>query len=86
MEKGDTVFFHPILVHGSGINKTKGFRKAISCHYASSECNYIDVEGTTQENIAREIEQIASSKGIDCDFQSIWKYRSRLVRGEEHTL
>jgi len=23
MEKGDTVFFHPILVHGSGINKTK---------------------------------------------------------------
>jgi ectoine hydroxylase-related dioxygenase (phytanoyl-CoA dioxygenase family) len=23
MEKGDTVFFHPILIHGSGINKTK---------------------------------------------------------------
>jgi len=23
MEKGDTVFFHPILVHGSGINKTE---------------------------------------------------------------
>jgi len=22
MEKGDTVFFHPILVHGSGANKT----------------------------------------------------------------
>jgi len=86
MEKGDTVFFHPILVHGSGINKTKGFRKAISCHYASSECDYIDVEGTTQENIAREIEQMASRKGINCDFKSVWKYKSRLVRGEEHTL
>lgn len=27
MEKGDTVFFHPLLIHGSGVNKTKGFRK-----------------------------------------------------------
>lgn len=23
MNKGDTVFFHPLLVHGSGINKTQ---------------------------------------------------------------
>lgn len=23
MDKGDTVFFHPLLVHGSGINKSK---------------------------------------------------------------
>jgi len=86
MEKGDTVFFHPILVHGSGINKTKGFRKAISCHYASSECYYIDVEGTTQEIIAREVEQMVTRKGFNCDFQDVWRYRSRLVRGEEHTL
>lgn len=27
MEEGDTIFFHPILVHGSGSNKTDGFRK-----------------------------------------------------------
>jgi phytanoyl-CoA hydroxylase len=27
MEKGDTVFFHPLLIHGSGANKTLGFRK-----------------------------------------------------------
>jgi phytanoyl-CoA hydroxylase len=38
MEKGDTVFFHPLLIHGSGANRTNGFRKAISCHYAASEC------------------------------------------------
>lgn len=30
---GDTVFFHPILIHGSGPNRTQGLRKAISCHY-----------------------------------------------------
>ena len=27
MEAGDTVFFHPLLIHGSGTNVTKGFRK-----------------------------------------------------------
>lgn len=27
MEAGDTVFFHPILIHGSGANRTNGFRK-----------------------------------------------------------
>lgn len=31
MEPGDTVFFHPILIHGSGSNKTNGFRKVRSC-------------------------------------------------------
>ncbi|XP_021926899.1 phytanoyl-CoA dioxygenase, peroxisomal-like isoform X1 [Zootermopsis nevadensis] len=86
MEKGDTVFFHPILVHGSGINKTKGFRKAISCHYAASECYYIDVEGTTQQNIAKEVEDMASRRGLPFDFQSVWKYRSRLARGKELSL
>ena len=27
MEKGDTVFFHPLLIHGSGRNKSQVFRK-----------------------------------------------------------
>ena len=27
MEPGDIVFFHPILIHGSGSNRTDGFRK-----------------------------------------------------------
>ncbi|KAM9292481.1 LOW QUALITY PROTEIN: phytanoyl-CoA dioxygenase, peroxisomal-like [Morus bassanus] len=51
MEKGEMVFFHPLLIHGSGANKTSGFRKTISCHFASSECNYIDVKNTTQEHL-----------------------------------
>lgn len=86
MEKGDTVFFHPILLHGSGDNRTEHFRKAISCHYAGSECNYIDVHGTTQENIAEEVEELAKRRGVDADFREIWKYRSRLVRGREVSL
>ena len=55
MEKGDTVFFHPLLIHGSGTNLSGRFRKAISCHYSTSDCHYIDVTGTTQENIAKEV-------------------------------
>uniref|UniRef100_A0A8C0J410 phytanoyl-CoA dioxygenase n=1 Tax=Chelonoidis abingdonii TaxID=106734 RepID=A0A8C0J410_CHEAB len=27
MEKGNTVFFHPLMIHGSGMNRTQGFRK-----------------------------------------------------------
>ncbi len=38
MEPGDTVFFHPLLVHGSGRNVTSECRRSISTHYASHEC------------------------------------------------
>jgi len=40
MQPGDTVLFHPLLLHGSGRNRTEGFRRAISAHYASCECEW----------------------------------------------
>jgi len=40
MSPGDTVFFHPLLLHGSGRNRTEGFRRAISAHYASTACTW----------------------------------------------
>ena len=63
MDIGDTVFFHPILIHGSGANRTSGFRKSISTHYASAKCYYIDVRGTSQEDIAEEIEEMLKKYG-----------------------
>jgi len=39
MNSGDTVFFHPVLIHGSGRNRTQGYRRAISAHYSA-----VDVE------------------------------------------
>lgn len=30
VERGDSVFFHPLLLHGSGTNFKKGFLQAIS--------------------------------------------------------
>ncbi|CAF96289.1 unnamed protein product, partial [Tetraodon nigroviridis] len=88
MEKGDTVFFHPLLIHGSGTNQTQGFRKAISCHYAGADCYYIDVKGTTQENIEKEVSEIAARKfALDqVTFQDSWAFRGRLVQGERISL
>lgn len=40
MDPGDTVFFHPLLIHGSGRNTTQGFRRAISAHYGSLDCTW----------------------------------------------
>lgn len=38
MAPGDTLLFHPLLVHGSGRNRSENFRRAISTHYASTRC------------------------------------------------
>jgi phytanoyl-CoA hydroxylase len=35
---GDTLLFHPLLIHGSGTNKGVDFRRAISVHFASGDC------------------------------------------------
>lgn len=47
---------------------TNFFHKAISGHYASSHCYYIDVKGTSQEYIETEVLGIARKKlGADID-------------------
>ncbi|XP_065777192.1 phytanoyl-CoA dioxygenase, peroxisomal isoform X1 [Muntiacus reevesi] len=88
MEKGDTVFFHPLLIHGSGRNKSQGFRKAISCHFADANCHYIDVEGTSQENIEKEVVNVARKKhGLkDITLKDVWTFRGRVVKGERINL
>ena len=94
MEAGDTVFFHPLLIHGSGTNRTQGFRKAISCHYASgTECDFVDVRGTVQEHLLDDIFDLAARKlGMaksDIDSQVMvdlyhdhWRGKSRHCAGD----
>ena len=38
MQPGDTLFLHPLVLHGSGRNRSSEFRRAISVHFASQEC------------------------------------------------
>jgi phytanoyl-CoA hydroxylase len=86
MEPGDTLFFHPILIHGSGRNLSDRYRKAISCHYASTHCTYAELTGSIQEDIAQEIEAMASRKGVKISFNDLWRFKSRLIQGKEDTL
>lgn len=94
MECGDTVFFHPLLIHGSGANRTNGFRKAISCHYANdSICRYINLKGTIQEHVENEIIEMAKKKfekkgmtDIEITFPDIWSLRARTVCGKRNHL
>ncbi|ESO91731.1 hypothetical protein LOTGIDRAFT_202643 [Lottia gigantea] len=86
MEPGDTVFFHPILIHGSGTNKTKHFRKSISCHYAASDCDYIDISSLSTKYLAQEVAEIAKKRvgqDVDISYQDLWRLRSRRVKGKE---
>lgn len=76
MDKGDCVFFHPLTIHGSGANRTNGFRKAITSHYAAAECHYIDVRGTIQERECREVVSTFLNKlgadQADIDYDVSW--------------
>lgn len=40
MEKGDTVFFHPILLHGSGANKTQVMHLKIIINKKNNSIEY----------------------------------------------
>ncbi|XP_011171811.1 phytanoyl-CoA dioxygenase, peroxisomal [Solenopsis invicta] len=87
MQPGDTVFFHPLLIHGSGINKSKRTRRAISCHYAAADCNIID-DDPLQDTIRNEILELAKKKypNINVTYPDIWRFKSLLVRGIQSSL
>ena len=95
MDPGDTVFFHPLLIHGSGRNRSGKFRKAISTHYAScgapDACYMIETLGTIQDSLATEILEMAKSKakgtpleGLEITHAMIYRFLSQLVHGEEN--
>lgn len=82
MQAGDTVFFHPLLIHGSGVNRSKNTRRAISCHYSTTDCNVID-DDPTQDPVRNEVVDYVKRKypGINLTYADIWRFKSSLVRG-----
>ncbi|KXS14453.1 PhyH-domain-containing protein, partial [Gonapodya prolifera JEL478] len=53
---GDTLFFSPYLIHGSGVNRTDKCRKSIVCHYASATSRYTaDRFEPAQDFISQEV-------------------------------
>ena len=53
MNPGDTVLFHPLLVHGSGRNTTSECRRSISTHYASHTCESPPPDWRTNDRVRR---------------------------------
>ena len=84
MDAGDTIFFHPLLIHGSGPNTSPRFRKAISGHFANALiCKLCDTEGTMKDMIAKETTMLARRKGLEIRHRDIYSIIARSVRGEE---
>ncbi|XP_029676954.1 phytanoyl-CoA dioxygenase, peroxisomal-like [Formica exsecta] len=82
MQSGDTVFFHPLLIHGSGVNKSKRTRRAISCHYAAADYNVAD-DDPIQDTIRNEILEYMKKKypGLNATYADLWRFKFMLVRG-----
>ncbi|XP_036084073.1 phytanoyl-CoA dioxygenase, peroxisomal isoform X2 [Rousettus aegyptiacus] len=62
--------------------------EAISCHFAAASCHYIDVKGTTQEKLEKEVLKVASRNNeMDLlNLKDIWQFQARLVKGERINL
>ncbi len=61
MQRGETLLFHPLLIHGSGHNASAAPRRAISTHYASAECDSPDGNWRTGERVRHIGRQTAGS-------------------------
>ena len=83
MKPGDTVYFHPLLIHGSGPNFTTHYRKAISCHYCASDVIVSDVTQTLQKELAKELEAVfLKSRGFPIQYSDLFRAKSRYVCGQ----
>lgn len=86
MEPGDTIFFHPLLYHGSGPNLSQTTRKAIATHYVSEDCHWIPIpQGHLQSLIRDELEHMSLiAYKQKQTFQEIWLGQSKVVQGSRH--
>lgn len=85
MGPGDTIFFHPFLLHASGANLSGQNRRAISTHYCNSKlCEMYDTPKIpAQKMLEDEIEELALRKtGSRITYRQIWKLKSRQVQGD----
>ena len=53
MRRGETLLFHPLLIHGSGHNADAAPRRAISTHFASAGCVSPDPDWHRGERVRR---------------------------------
>jgi len=89
MDIGDTVFFHPLLIHGSGSNKSDHYRAAISCHFSSARNHYVGSKDMNHEAFEKEMgetfQKVVKKMGENFSFIDYFKlYKVRLIAGKEY--
>eukprot|EP01084_Bolivina_argentea_P292795 503468_1 len=87
MNKGDTVYFHPLLIHGSSANLSNTCtRHAYITHYANSKVvgfdNYLDknINKHNVENMKNEIATLGN-RNTRFNRNMLWKVVSRQITG-----
>lgn len=84
MDPGDTVFFHPLLIHGSGANLSQRNRRSISVHYVNSALVGFNRNIPEQRDIANEVERLIKKvTGKEIKFATYWKMKSRQIQGSD---
>ena len=92
MKCGDTVFFHPYLIHGSSANLSNNTRRSMCVHFASTtkcnfmtekhfveKCDYVAPDYCqTLEWILKRKYNLSNSGVID-----YWRLKSRVIKGEQ---
>ena len=98
MEPGSTVFFGPLLFHGSGPNLSPNTRMAISTHYFNSSITkHVTIRDSVQSILEDEVKDEARKRfarlGADkgdleefvknFHFRDYWAMKARVVRGND---
>jgi len=90
LRPGDTLFYHPLLVHGMSPNLIDGPGvKGITCHYASSECEYVDVTSALQQSFIPPHLTHMGIKSGDLEIladKDVWMSRGKVVKGKRINL
>lgn len=100
LKAGDTVFYHPLLVHAFKSTPTQPLR-AVSCHFAASECEYVTMSGNEafipRHLATSDVHPPEVGTGLrNIPFRELcltmlfvqvaWKSRGTLVKGKRITL
>jgi len=59
--------------------------KAISCHFSTSHSHYIDVRGTVQEELSKEVVQVAEKRypSGEWNYKMIWDAKRVVLQGRD---
>ena len=92
MKCGDTVFFHPYLIHGSSANLSNDTRRSMCVHFASTtQCDFMNGDYYTNKcdyvppSYVKTTQYIMKQKHNinECDIVDVWRLKSRVVKGKQ---